>query len=147
MSTKIDAALIATGAGVPVLLTHASAIEKALAGVGGTYFQPHGQRTASRLLWLRHATTPRGRLILDSGAVTAVVVKRASLLPAGITGVAGDFASGDPVELADPAGTVVARGLVAFDSDDLPELLGKSTRDLPAELRREAVHRDDLIIL
>jgi glutamate 5-kinase len=147
MSTKIDAALIATGAGVPVLLSHASSIEAALAGVGGTYFEPHGQRTASRLLWLRHATTPRGRLMLDSGAVTAVVVRRASLLPAGITGIAGDFAAGDPVELADPAGEVVARGLVAFDSEDLPQLLGKSTRDLPADLRREAVHRDDLIVL
>jgi glutamate 5-kinase len=76
-----------------------------------------------------------------------VVVKRASLLPAGITGVVGDFAAGDPVEIADERGIVVARGLVGFDSDDLPGLLGLSTPDLPAELRREAVHRDDLIIL
>lgn len=147
MSTKIDAALIAGGAGVPVLLSHASAVGDALAGQGGTYFAPLGQRTASRLLWLRHATTPRGRLLLDPGAVTAVVRNRASLLPAGVTAVTGDFAAGDPVELADPAGAVVARGLVAFDSEDLPGLLGKSTRDLPADLRREVVHRDDLILL
>ncbi|HEX8306376.1 MAG TPA: glutamate 5-kinase, partial [Jatrophihabitans sp.] len=147
MSTKIDAALIAGGAGIPVLLSHADAVGEALAGVGGTYFVPLGQRTAARLLWLRHATTPRGRLWLDAGAVTAVVRNRASLLPAGITAVTGDFAAGDPVELADPAGAVVARGLVAFDSEDLPDLLGRSTRDLPADLRREAVHRDDLIIL
>jgi glutamate 5-kinase len=147
MSTKIDAALIACGAGIPVLLSHATAVSQALAGTGGTYFVPLGQRTASRLLWLRHATTPRGRLSLDAGAVAAVVGKRASLLPAGITGFAGDFAAGDPVELADPAGTVVARGLVAFDSEDLPDLLGKSTRDLPEDQRREAVHRDDLIVL
>ena len=45
------------------------------------------------------------------------------------------------------AGQVLARGLVGFDSDDLPDLLGKSTPDLPQELRREAVHRDDLILL
>ncbi|MEO6502443.1 MAG: glutamate 5-kinase [Jatrophihabitantaceae bacterium] len=147
MSTKIDAALIAGGAGVPVLLSHASAVGDALAGRGGTYFAPLGQRTASRLLWLRHATTPRGRLLLDAGAVTAVVRNRASLLPAGVTAVTGDFAAGDPVELADPAGAVVARGLVAFDSEDLPQLLGRSTRDLPADLRREVVHRDDLIVL
>ena len=44
----------------------------------------------------------------------------------------GDFAAGDPVELADESGRVVARGLVGFDSEDLPELLGKSTPDLPA---------------
>jgi glutamate 5-kinase len=148
MSTKIDAALIAGGAGIPVLLAHADAVAGALAGRGGgTYFTPPGQRTAARLLWLRHATTPRGRLLLDAGAVTAVVHRRASLLPAGIVAVTGDFAAGDPVELADESGTVVARGLVAFDSEDLPELLGKSTRELPADLRREAVHRDDLIVL
>ena len=70
-----------------------------------------------------------------------------SLLAAGITTVSGEFSAGDPVELVDPAGRVVARGLVGFDSADLAELLGKSTPDLPPELRREAVHRDDLIIL
>jgi glutamate 5-kinase len=96
---------------------------------------------------LQHATTPRGRLILDAGAVRAVVVRRASLLAAGITGVIGDFSAGDPVEIADDGGAVVARGLVAFDSEDLPALLGKSSPDLPRELRREVVHRDDLIIL
>ncbi len=147
MATKIDAASIATGAGIPVLLAQASSVAEALAGVGGTYFAPIGKRTASRLFWLRHATTPRGRLVLDPGAVHAVVARRVSLLPAGIVAVSGDFSAGDPVELADEVGQVVARGLVGFDSDDLPDLLGKSTPDLPAELRREAVHRDDLIIL
>jgi glutamate 5-kinase len=147
MATKIDAALIATGAGIPVLLTAATAVADGFGGKGGTFFAPLGRRTASRLFWLRHATTPRGRLELDPGAVHAVVDKRVSLLPAGITGVSGDFSAGDPVELADQDGTVLARGLVGFDSEDLPALLGKSTRDLPQELRREAVHRDDLIIL
>jgi len=147
MSTKIDAALIAGGAGIPVLLAHAGAVAGALAGQGGTYFTPPGQRTATRLLWLRHATTPRGRLQLDAGAVAAVVGNRASLLAAGVTAVTGDFAAGDPVELAGPDGAVLARGLVAFDSEDLPGLLGRSSPDLPADLRREVVHRDDLIIL
>ncbi|MCW2521816.1 MAG: proB [Frankiales bacterium] len=147
MATKLDAAAIATGAGIPVLLTDASSVADGLAGVGGTYFAPLGKRTASRLFWLRHATTPRGRLTLDAGAVTAIIVKRVSLLPAGITAVSGDFSAGDPVELAGPDGVIVARGLVGFDSEDLPGLLGKSTPDLPPDLRREAVHRDDLILL
>jgi glutamate 5-kinase len=147
MTTKIEAARIATGAGIPVLLAAANRIGEALAGAGGSYFAPTGKRTASRLFWLRHATTPRGRLVLDAGAVTAVVTKRLSLLTAGIVGVSGDFAAGDPVELADEAGRVVARGLVGFDSEDLPDLLGRSSHQLPAELRREAVHRDDLVVL
>ncbi|MGI8667557.1 MAG: glutamate 5-kinase [Jatrophihabitans sp.] len=147
MASKLDAASIATGAGIPVLLAEAGRVAEALAGVGGTYFLPRERRTASRLFWLRHATTPRGQLVLDAGAVHAVLVNRVSLLPAGITAVSGDFSAGDPVELADQAGQVLARGLVGLDSEDLPALLGKSSPDLPAELRREAVHRDDLIIL
>jgi glutamate 5-kinase len=147
MATKIDAARIATGAGIPVLLAAADRVGEALAGGGGSYFAPTGRRTASRLFWLRHATTPRGRLVLDAGAVTAVLTRRVSLLTAGIVGVSGDFSAGDPVELADEAGRVLARGLVGFDSEDLPGLLGRSSHELPAELRREAVHRDDLVIL
>ena len=85
--------------------------------------------------------------MLDAGAVTAVLTRRVSLLTAGIVAVSGDFSAGDPVELADEAGRVLARGLVGFDSEDLPDLLGKSSHQLPAEFRREAVHRDDLVIL
>ncbi len=89
--------------------------------------------------------------MLDEGAVAAVVVRRASLLPAGVTRVEGSFAAGDPVELADPGGRVVARGLVAYDAADLPPLLGRSTREIARELgpdyERELVHRDDLVLL
>ncbi len=147
MVTKVDAAAIATSEGIPVLLGSAASVGQALAGNAGTLFHPSGDRSASRLFWLRHATTPRGRLVLDAGAVAAVVQRRMSLLPAGVTAVSGDFYSGDPVELADPDGTPVGRGLVGYDAADLPALLGRKTADLPAEFRREVVHRDDLVLL
>jgi glutamate 5-kinase len=147
MSTKLDAAGIATSEGIPVLLAAATSIAAALAGTTGTMFHPVGDRSASRLFWLRHATTPRGRLVLDAGAVDAVVLRRASLLPAGITAISGEFDAGDPVELAAPDGRVLARGLVGYDASDLPGLFGRKTRDLPADFRREVVHRDDLILL
>jgi glutamate 5-kinase len=147
MATKIEAATIATDAGIPVLLAAADSIDAALRGETGTLFHPVSDRTASRLFWLRHASTPRGRLTLDRGAVEAVVDRRASLLPAGITEVSGDFDSGDPVELIAADGHVVGRGLVGYDAADLPALLGRQTRDLPAEFRRAVVHRDDLALL
>ena len=147
MTTKIEAAAIATGAGIPTLLGSAADIESVLDGGNGTLFHPFGERTSARLLWLRHATTPRGRLVLDQGAVAAVVQRRASLLPAGIKSVSGEFDAGDPVELITAQGEVVARGLVGYDSADLPELLGRKTVDLPVEFRREVVHRDDLVLL
>ena len=65
----------------------------------------------------------------------------------GVTGVSGDFGAGDAVEIVGPEGAVVARGLVAFDVDDLPGLLGKASGDLPAEFRHEVVHRDDIVLL
>lgn len=152
MQTKLEAARIATGAGVPVVLTDLAHAQAALAGEAvGTLFHPTGRRRPSRLLWLAHAGETKGRVILDAGAVRALTERRASLLPAGITGVSGAFAAGDPVELVDQRGRVVARGLVNYDAAELPGLLGRSTRDLARELgaayEREVVHRDDLILL
>jgi glutamate 5-kinase len=152
MITKVEAARIATGAGIPVVLASIARASDALAGEAvGTRFAPTGSRTATRLLWLAHATTPRGSLHLDAGAVAAVVDRRLSLLPAGVTGVDGAFAAGDPVDLLDENGHAVARGLVNFDAMELPGLLGRSTRELARELgpayEREVVHRDDLVLL
>ncbi|MER6827725.1 glutamate 5-kinase [Streptosporangium sp. NPDC000563] len=152
MITKVQAAKIATGAGVPVVLTAAAHAAQALAGTDvGTYFHPGGRHPGTRLLWLAHATTGRGRLHLDPGAVEAVVSRRKSLLPAGVTSVEGEFAAGDPVDLCGPLGRVVARGLVNFDAGEIPGLLGRSTRELAASLgpeyERELIHRDDIVIL
>ncbi|WP_282083239.1 glutamate 5-kinase [Streptomyces tendae] len=152
MVTKVEAARIAAAAGIPVVLTSAVHAADALTGGDtGTYFHATGRRSADRLLWLQHASTPQGALVLDDGAVRAVVEGRKSLLPAGIAGVEGEFAAGDPVELRDAAGRAVARGLVSFDAREMPRLLGRSTRELARELgpayEREVVHRDDLVIL
>ena len=152
MATKVEAARIATAAGIPVILAAASAAAEALAGEEvGTVFVPTGRRVPTRLLWLGHASTPRGRVHLDEGAVHAVTVRRLSLLPAGVTRVEGDFVAGDPVDLLDEKGHTVARGLVNFDSAELPGLIGRSTRDLAKErgpeYEREVIHRDDLVIL
>ncbi len=152
MTTKVEAARIATGAGIPVVLTSAARAAPAMAGVPvGTYFTATAPRVRSRLLWLAHASTPRGRLHLDPGAVTAVVRRRLSLLPAGIVAVEGTFDVGDPVDLLDENGDTIGRGLVNFAAAELPGLLGRSTRDLARELgpayEREVVHRDDLVLL
>ena len=78
-------------------------------------------------------------------------LERASLLPAGIVGVEGDFEAGDPVDLCDEGGGVVARGLVNYDAAEIPGLMGRTTGSLAAELgsayERVIVHRDDLVVL
>ncbi len=152
MRTKIEAARIASAAGIPVLLASAEQADDALAGRGvGTLFHPVGKRRTSRQMWLAHASSPGGVLVLDSGAVEAVCKRGASVLPAGVVAVRGSFNAGDPIDLQDEDGRTVARGLVNFDSSELPGLLGSSTRELAARLgpayEREVVHRDDLAVL
>jgi glutamate 5-kinase len=152
MRTKLEAARIATGAGIPVVLAAAERADEALAGAPvGTYFHAESRRRPTRLLWLAHATEPHGVLLLDAGAVRAVTERRASLLAAGLTGSTGTFAAGDPVDLAGPDGVPVARGLVNFDSSEIPSLVGRTSADLRRELgtayEREVVHRDDLVLL
>jgi glutamate 5-kinase len=151
MATKLEAAGIATQSGIGVVLAHADDASAALAGADvGTWFRPRRARRSTRLLWLEHATRPHGLLRLDDGAVRALVERRTSLLPAGVTGVEGSFLAGDPVDLVSEDGAVVARGLVNYSSTELPALLGRSTRELARELgpeyEREVVHADDLVL-
>jgi glutamate 5-kinase len=152
MTTKVESARIATGAGIPTVVASAADSAAALAGQPvGTYFAATGRRPRTRLLWLAHVAVPHGRLYLDDGAVEAVVGRHASLLPAGITKAEGVFEAGDPVDLCAPDGTVVARGLVNYDATEIPTLMGRSTRWLARErgheYEREVIHRDDLVIL
>src|ERR1700760_2574586 len=153
MATKVEAAMIASAAGIPTVVADAASAATALGGgPAGTYFAAaRGRRPATRVLWLKHAAVAHGSLRLDHGAVEAVVKRRASLLPAGITGVEGAFDVGDPVNLCDENGTIVARGLVNYDATEIPSLMGRSTRWLASKLgpeyEREVVHRDDLVIV
>ncbi|MDN5761418.1 MAG: glutamate 5-kinase [Microlunatus sp.] len=152
MITKVEAARIATSAGIPTVLTSAAQVPGAVSGAAvGTIFHPTGKRRPSRQLWLKHASDARGELVLDDGAVRAVVNRNASLLPAGVTAVRGRFNAGEAVDLVDEVGHVVGRGLVNFDADELPGLLGKTTRQIAAEhgsrYDRTIVHKDALVVL
>lgn len=148
MVSKLAAARTAAGAGIPVLLAAAADARHALTDADvGTAFTAADSRLSARRFWLAYAAGASGRLLLDDGAVAAVMRRRRSLLAAGITGVEGDFQAGDVVDLVDSAQRVVARGVVGFDAGELPELIGRSSHELPAEQRREVVHADDLVPL
>jgi glutamate 5-kinase len=148
MASKLAAARLASSAGIPVLLASAAQADAALAGAAvGTAFAAGSTRLSARRFWLGYAADAAGRLHLDAGAVAAVLHRRRSLLAAGITGADGEFEAGDVVELLDPAGQVVARGVVAYDVTEMPALLGRSSHELTPEQRREVVHADDLVPL
>jgi glutamate 5-kinase len=146
MASKLSSAQLAADAGVPVLLAAASDVAAALADASvGTVFAPRPERMSARKFWVRYAAESAGALTLDDGAVRAIVRQRRSLLPAGITGLSGRFYGGDVVELRSQDATMVARGVVAYDHNELATMLGRSTSELPAEMRRAVVHADDLV--
>jgi len=151
MTTKLEAARLATAAGIAVVLARFDQAGAALAGEAvGTAFAPSDRRRPRRLGWLADASQAEGRLHVDAGAARALTTTPASLLAAGIRRVEGDFGAGDAVEVVGPDGGVIARGLVGFDAADLPAMLGRSTADLAAALgarfAREVIHRDDLVL-
>lgn len=148
MASKLSSALLAADAGVPVLLAAAADAAAALGDASvGTVFGASPARMSARKFWVRYAAEVAGTLTLDEGAVRAVADQRRSLLPAGITAVAGKFFGGDVVELHSASGLMVGRGVVAYDAAELAAMLGRSTTDLPAESRRPVVHADDLVVV
>lgn len=117
----------------------------------GTWFVAEGRRLEARRLWIGFALTVRGRVHVDSGAAQALRQRGTSLLAVGVLRADGSFAAGDNVEVVDPDGRVVARGLVNYDVADVTQLAGRSTRAAEVELgpgyRREVIHRDDLVVV
>ncbi|MGH2718201.1 MAG: glutamate 5-kinase [Actinomycetota bacterium] len=144
MASKIEAARIASLSGVAAVIAAGDrprVLHDACAGaVVGTYFPARKPRQSARKLWIAWAPAARGRLIVDEGASHAVAQGNKSLLAAGVCGVEGTFSAGDAVDVVGPAGAVVAKGLVAFDSTLLAEIIGSKGG-------REVIHRDQLVVL
>ena len=152
MVTKLDAARVAAVSGIPAVLTSATNTGPALMGDPvGTVFAPVKHRGSSRRLWIGFASDPRGALVADAGAAKAVRGGRASLLAAGVVEVHGEFSAGDPVWIDDEAGAHLARGLAGFDSEEIPQMLGRNTaqlrRFLGDEFAHPVVHRDNLVLV
>ena len=152
MVTKLEAARMAAVSGIPAVLTAARDAGPALMGDEvGTAFAPVKQRGSARRLWIKFAAHPRGVLVADSGAAKAVRGGRASLLAAGVLESRGDFAAGDPVWIDDEAGNHLARGLAGYDSEEIPNMLGRNTAQLRRLLGEEyahpLVHRDNLVLV
>lgn len=152
MASKIAAARIAAFSGVRAVIAGASrpdVLVDAVAGVPGTgtFVSPRDVTLSARKLWIAFARPRRGTLVIDAGAVRAVVGGHHSLLPAGVVEVRGDFAAGDAVEILGPEGAVIAKGLVRVDAALARSASGHRTGELDGEAAGVLVHRDDLVVL
>lgn len=153
MITKLQSAEIATSSGIGVMLTTAANAHRALIDGEdvGTWFVPQAGRSSRRKAWLEHAAGLNGRIIIDRGAAEALRERGASLLAAGIRKVEGTFVAGDPIEVITEDREPVAHGIIAYDADELPEMLGRSSGELSQQRGvrkvRAIVHRDDMVIV
>jgi glutamate 5-kinase len=152
MASKLAAARIAAWSGVRAVIAAADrpgVLAAAVAGDAGvgTAIRPHDRRLPARKLWIAFAVGAEGTIVVDDGARHALTERGTSLLPAGVVDVEGSFVADDAVEIADATGRVFAKGLVRHDAARVKEWRGRHTRELPADVTPEIVHRDDLVVL
>lgn len=155
MRGKLIAARIATEAGVEVHIGHARRSAIRTCAVDGATIgtriaaSPDGRRSSQRR-WLGMTRSAAGSIVVDAGAAEALRERGRSLLPAGITAVAGDFSRGDSVRIVDADGAEVALGLSSLAADELRQVVGQrmdvASQTLGYALPKAAVHRDNMLL-
>jgi glutamate 5-kinase len=153
MQTKIAAAKIAMSAGCHLCIAkgaHPHPLQRIEEGARCTWFVPSSTPLATRKQWIAGTLRPAGAIVVDDGAVRALLGGK-SLLPAGVTRAVGRFDRGDTVSIIGPDGSEVARGICAYSDGDAARIIGRRSADIEAVLgfrgRDEIVHRDDLVLI
>jgi glutamate 5-kinase len=117
----------------------------------GTQLIAETMTLAARKQWLADHLQVRGRLMLDAGAVRALVRDGKSLLPIGVADVTGDFERGEAVSCLDPDGREIARGLINYNAAETRRILRAPSFEIEARLgyidEPELIHRDNLVLL
>ncbi|RLT35899.1 MAG: glutamate 5-kinase [Chloroflexi bacterium] len=155
MATKVQAAQVATQAGVHVVIADGrveDVVHRVAAGEAiGTHFLPTADRVESRRRYLLSRLQSRGRVIVDDGAARALTYEGKSLLPAGVLGAEGDFQRGDVVRIVTTAGADLASGSVNYSAAEIVQVMGQRSdriaEVLGYEYGEEIVHRNNLVLL
>ncbi len=147
MVSKLMAAKRALSIGIPLIIAPGRERDVLMRIIGGetvgTLFLPDRRLYQGRKVWLAHLPHPSGELVLDDGAVKAIVEKGKSLLPAGVRDVRGTFGVGSPVRCVDKEGRTIAIGLSNYKghhSSEVERLIGYKHSD-------EVIHRNNLALV
>src|ERR1700722_1332952 len=153
MQTKIAAAKIAMGAGCHLCIAKGAVdhpLRRIEEGARCTWFVPSSTPLATRKQWIAGTLKPAGAIVVDDGAVRALMGGK-SLLPAGVIRAMGRFDRGGTVSIIGPDGSEVARGICAYSDGDAARIIGRQSADIEKVLgfrgRDEIVHRDDLVLI
>ena len=152
MVTKLEAARIATSAGCSMIICNGrdprplTAIE---AGGRNTIFTAEASPPTARKKWIAGALSPKGKLVVDDGAIKALRKGR-SLLPAGVTTIGGKFERGDLIAIESHDGVVIGHGLSAYSAKDAARIKGHKSSEIEALLgyrgRDELIHADNIVM-
>ena len=154
MSTKAEAAKLATSTGVTVVIANGQipdALRQIVSGESfGTIFPARTSKLESKKRWMLSGLASKGRLIIDRGAVTALRKQNKSLLPAGITGVEGKFRRGDVVDILDSDGNHIGCGIPNYNYKDIATIKGAHSEAiltlLGYEYGTEVIHRNNMVL-
>jgi glutamate 5-kinase len=151
MKTKIEAAKICQFAGCYMAIANGNyinPIKKIIENDNCTWFLPKVSKLDARKQWIIGSISPKGSVIIDSGALIAIQNGK-SLLPAGVTKINGIFDKGDHILVKDENNIECARGLSSFSSSEIEKIKGSHTSKIKNILgyssREEIIHKDDLV--
>ena len=153
MGTKVQAAEVAGSAGIEVIIAAGNKPNVIIDTVNnlsvGTRFIPPKTPLEHRKHWLFGAPKA-GKVLLDDGAVNAILNNGSSLLPKGILQVEQNFSRGEVIDICDKTGESIARGVSRYNSDALKQIAGHHSQEISQIIGYEygsvAVHRNDMII-
>ena len=152
MVTKLEAARIATSAGCQMIICNGqnlAPLSQLKSGAKHTMFAATQSSHTARKQWIAGSLTPKGKICIDDGAVTALRNGR-SLLPAGVIAVTGQFDRGDLIEVKNDVGLVIGHGLSSYGSNDAILICGHKSNEIETVLgyrgRDEMIHADNLVI-
>ncbi|HEY2827189.1 MAG TPA: glutamate 5-kinase [Pirellulales bacterium] len=154
MASKLEAARLATTAGENVIIASGKQpgnLRRILAGeTVGTLLVAQGQTVASWKRWIGFTAQPRGTLVVDDGARTAIERQGRSLLAIGVVSADGAFRKGDVVAIHDRAGVEFARGLSNYSAADVERIKKLKTEQIATALGHcpydEVIHRDNMAV-
>ncbi len=154
LATKLEAPLMAAEYGVPTVIANSrtrQVLPRLIKGDNlGTRITPSGGRLNSWKAYIAHAMKPKAALIIDDGAVEALLKRKSSLLASGIVRVEGQFQRGDGISCCQTNGSEIARGIVEYNSSDVVRIAGKHSDDIEPTIgfryRRGVIHRDNLVM-
>lgn len=153
MKSKLEAARIATAAGVTMMIASGKSLNPIAGLVSGkakaTIFMASGKPVSARKKWISSHLKPMGELIIDEGALKALRGGK-SLLSAGVLKISGEFEHGDPIFIMDGEGQKIATGLSSYSANEARLILGCKSSDISDVLgysRGDAlIHRDNLVL-